>query len=41
MANREKKARKTEMQKCEYLENKKSFLDEIKCIFQTYLRGAI
>ena len=32
MANREKKEEKTEIQKFEYLENEKSFLDEIKTI---------
>ena len=30
MADREKKEGKTEIQKFEYLENEKSFLDEIK-----------
>ena len=34
MADREKE-RKTEIQKPEYLENKTSFLDEIKNIFQS------
>ena len=29
------------MQKLEYLENEKNFLDEIKSIFDNYLRTAI
>ena len=33
MADREKKERKTKIQKFEYLENEKSFLDEIKAFF--------
>ena len=33
MADREKKEWKKEIQKCEYLENAESFLDEIKSIF--------
>ena len=33
MAEREKKERKTKIQKFEYLENEKSFLDEIKTFF--------
>ena len=33
--------RKSEIQKFEYLENKKSFLDEIKSIFYNYLRAII
>ena len=32
---------KTEIQKFEYLENKKSFLDEIKSFFHKYLRAVI
>ena len=36
MADREKKERKTNIQKFEYLENKKSFLDEIKNIFHSF-----
>ena len=35
MANREKEG-KTEIQKFECLENKKSFLDEIKNIFHSF-----
>ena len=35
MVNREKKG-STEIQKFEYLENKKSFLDEIKSIFHSF-----
>ena len=38
MAEGEKKDRKTEIQKLEYLENEKSSLDEIKNIFQ-FLKG--
>ena len=37
MADRGKKG-KTKLQKCEYLENEKSFLDEPKNIFQ-FLKG--
>ena len=33
MADREKREGKTKIQKFEYLENKKSFLDEIKKTF--------
>ena len=40
MIDREKK-RKTEIQKFEYLDNEKSFLDEVKSIFRNYLRSAI
>ena len=36
-----KKEGKTEMQKCEYLENKNNFLDRIKSIFHNYLRAII
>ena len=36
-----KKEGKTEIQKFEYLENKKSFLDEAKSIFHNYLRAII
>ena len=32
---------KTEIQKFEYLENKKSFWDEIKSFFHNYLKAAI
>ena len=39
MTNREKGM--TKIQKCEYLENKSSFLDEIKSIFYIYLRAII
>ena len=35
MADREKEGR-TEIQKYEYLENEKSFLDEIKSIFHSF-----
>ena len=38
MADSGKKV-KTETQKFEYLENKKSFLDEIKNIFHNYLQA--
>ena len=40
MADREKEG-KTEIQKLEYLEKEKSFLDEIKSIYHNYLRGII
>ena len=36
MADREKKEGKTKILKLEYFENKKSFLDEIKNIFQSF-----
>ena len=36
MADREKKEGKMNIQKFEYLENKKSFLDEIKNIFHSF-----
>ena len=36
MADRRKKEAKTEVQKLEYLENEKSFLDEIKNIFHSF-----
>ena len=36
MADREKKEGKMEIQKFEYLENKKSFLDEIKNMFYSF-----
>ena len=36
MADREKKKSKTEIQKREYLENEKSFLDKIKTIFHSF-----
>ena len=41
MTNSEKKEGKTEIKKFEYLDNEKSFLDEIKNIFRTYLRAVI
>ena len=40
MADREKK-RGRKIQKCEYLENEKSFLDEIKSIFHSFLKAII
>ena len=36
MADREKKEGKTKIQKFEYLEKEKSFLDEIKSIFHSF-----
>ena len=36
MADREKKEGKTEIQKLKYLENEKSFLDEMKNIFHGF-----
>ena len=36
MADREKKRGKTEIQKFEYLENEKNFLDEIKNTFHSF-----
>ena len=43
MADREKKRKKgkMEIQKFEYLENEKSFLDEIKNIFRSFWRAII
>ena len=41
MADRGGKEGKMEMQKSEYLENKKSFLDEIKNIFHSFWRAII
>ena len=41
MADREKREEKTKIQKCEYLKNEKSFLEEIKSIFHNYLRAII
>ena len=38
MADREKKEAKMEIQKFEYLENEKSFLDELKSIFHSFFR---
>ena len=40
MAHRQKKREGQEIQKFEYLKDKKSFLDEIKSIFHSF-RGAI
>ena len=40
MAEREKEG-KMEIQKFEYLENERSFLEEIKSIFHNYLRTII
>ena len=36
MGDREKKEGKTKTQKFEYLENEKSFLDELKNIFHSF-----
>ena len=36
MTDKEQKRGKTEIQKFEYLENEKSFLDEIKNIFHSF-----
>ena len=36
MVDREKKKGRTEIQTFEYIENKKSFLDEIKSIFHSF-----
>ena len=41
MTDREKKEGKTEIQKFEYLENEKSFLDEVKNIFHSFWRAII
>ena len=41
MADRKKRGKDGNIQNFEYLENKKSFLDEIKSIFQNYLRSII
>ena len=40
MADREKK-RGRKIQKYEYLENEKSFLDEIKSVFHSFLKAII
>ena len=40
MADREKK-RKTDVQKHEYLENEKIFLDEIKTIFHSFRKAIV
>ena len=36
MADRQKKMERTEIKKIEYLENKKSFVDEIKSSFHSF-----
>ena len=41
MADREKKGGEMEIQKVEYLKNKKSFLDERKSIFDSFWRAII
>ena len=41
MVDREKKKGKMKIQKLEYLENKKSFLNEIKNIFHSFFRAII
>ena len=41
MTEKRKKERKIEIQNFEYLENKKSFLDETKSIFHNHLRTVI
>ena len=41
MTNREKKEGKWEIQKIEYLENEKSFLDEVKSICRNILRAIV
>ena len=41
MADREKKREGWKIQKFEYLENEKSFLDEIKSIFHSFGRAII
>ena len=41
MAVKEKKERKTEIEKFEYLKNERNFLDEIKNIFHSFLRAII
>ena len=41
MADRNNKEEKTEMQKFHYLQNEKSFLDQIKNIFHNYLTAII
>ena len=40
MTDREKEG-KTEMQRFEYVENEKSFLNETKSIFHNYLRAIV
>ena len=41
MVDRQKKIGRTEMQKIEYLKNKKSFVDEIKSSFHSFWRAII
>ena len=41
MAGREKKEGNTEMQRFEYVENEKSFLNETKSIFHNCLRAIV
>ena len=41
MAHKTKKEGKTKIKKFEYLENEKSFLDEIKSVFHNYLKAII
>ena len=41
MADSEKKRGRRKYKKCEYLENEKSFLDEIKNIFDSFWRVII
>ena len=41
MADSGKKEGKTKIQKCEYLENEKSFLDELKNIFHSFWKAII
>ena len=41
MSDSKKKEGKREIQKCEYLKNKKSYLDEIKGIFHSFWRAII
>ena len=41
MTNRQKKGEGQKLKKIEYLENEKSFLDEIKSIFHSFWRAII
>ena len=41
MADSEKKRGRRKYKECEYLENEKSFLDEIKNIFDSFWRAII
>ena len=41
MVDQKRRKANTEIKKTEYLENVKSFLDEIKSFFNNYLRAAI